>query len=156
MKKNIVYLLLALFLLGCSPNNSAAQPQDGAQQEEPFPSVIATPLPDTGTVVGKIVSSDSAGAFAGISLYFGTVLPLTPGPGHLVNMDLANSPKATIRSDGRFLAENIPAGKYVLVLWTPHLSRYVPDPANAESELVVDVAAGQIIDLGTLLASALQ
>jgi len=67
-------------------------------------------------------------------------------------MDLVNSPKAYIRDDGRFMAENITPGAYVLILWTPHESRYVPDPNNSEQEFIVEVVGGQIVDIGTLPA----
>ena len=68
-------------------------------------------------------------------------------------MDLANSPKAKIHDDGSFMAENITPGAYVLILWTPHESRYVPDPDNPERDFIVEVIAGKIVNVGTLQAS---
>jgi hypothetical protein len=70
-------------------------------------------------------------------------------------MDIANSPKAIISNDGRFLAVNIPPGEYVLVLWTPVEARFVPDPTNTANELIVTVISNQIIDIGTVQAPPL-
>ncbi|GAB4500579.1 MAG: hypothetical protein Fur0035_01190 [Anaerolineales bacterium] len=100
--------------------------------------------------------SDTPGtSLAGMVLYLGTVLPLTPGPDHLVNLDLTNSPKTVITEDGRFVAEHIPPGQYVLVLWTPHDSRYVTDPINREQDFVITVVGGKVVDVGQLPAPSL-
>jgi hypothetical protein len=160
MKVLIACLLLIPFgLIGCSSisisSTSEGIPGDQRIQVSTTPSTISTPFSSMGTVVGKLVSSPPGGSLAGISLYFGTILPLTPGPDHLVNMDIVNSPKALIDNNGHFLAENIPPGEYVLILWTPHVSRYIPDPDNTKSELIVKVVAGHIVDIGTVPAPSL-
>jgi hypothetical protein len=158
MKLFIACFVLAISLIGCttakSPSGSGAVPgkQANSFQDTPFPSVIPTPIGSKGTVVGTLVSNTPGQSLAGVMLYFGTLLPLTPGPDHLINMDLANSPKTTLRDDGRFIVENIPPGEYVLILWTPHESRFVPDPKNPEREFIVAVVSGQIKDIGTLPA----
>jgi len=90
-----------------------------------------------------------------LTLYFGTILPLTPGPDHLVNVDTVSSPRTVIFPDGRFIAENIPPGEYVLIIWTPHESRYIPDPNNPDLEFTVKAEDGKIVDIGTLEAPAL-
>lgn len=161
MKALVACFVLAIGLIGCSPMSSPSEgggepsEQGIPIQGSPLPSIIPTPIASMGTVVGTLVSSIPGSSLAGIALYFGTLLPLTPGPDHLINMDLVNSPKTLIREDGRFIAENIPPGEYVLILWTPHESRYIPDPANAESEFIVEVVGGQIVDIGTLPAPSL-
>lgn len=159
MKALIACFVFAIGLIGCSPMSSPSE-REGEPSEQgipiqgsPLPSTISTPIASMGTVVGTLVSSSPGRSLAGIALYFGTLLPLTPGPDHLINMDVVNSPKTIIREDGRFIAENITPGEYVLILWTPHESRYIPDPANAESEFIVEVVGGQIVDIGTLQAS---
>jgi hypothetical protein len=155
MKTFIVCLIFAIGLISCSPiSSSSAYPNDPAYpnpgQGSPFPGVIPTPIASKGTVIGTLVSNTTGKSIAGLMLYFGTLLPLTPGPEHLVSMDIVNSPKTTISDDGSFVAENIAPGKYVLILWTPHESSYVPDSNNAKKDLIVEVAGGQIVDLGTL------
>ena len=161
MKALVACFVLAIGLIGCSPRSSSSErrvepsEQGIPIQGSPFPSIIPTPIASMGTVVGTLVSNTPGSSLAGIALYFGTLLPLTPGPDHLINMDLVNSPKTYIRDDGRFIAENIPPGEYVLILWMPHESRYIPDPANTEREFIVEVVGGEIVDIGTLPAPSL-
>jgi hypothetical protein len=158
MKTLITCLIFAVGLIGCTPMrpSSSAYPNNQAypntSQVLPFPNPIPTPVDSKGTVIGTLISSTPGKSFVGLMLYFGVSLPLTPGPEHLVTMDFVNSPKTTIRENGSFMAENIAPGKYILILWTPHSSRYVPDPTNAEKDLIVEVISGQIVDLGTLQA----
>ncbi len=156
MKVYITLMVLTVVLIGCSPKNSSTV-KSGTPGEQgipiqvtPFPSIIPTPIASKGTVVGKLERTTPGQSLTGLALYFGTILPLTPGPDHLINLDLANSPKAIISDDGRFIAENITPGEYVLVLWTPHDSRYVPDPKNSEQDFIVKVVSDQIVDVGTL------
>ena len=155
MKALITCLIFAIGLLGCSPMSSSdtggnPNNQEYPSQGSPFPSIISTPIASKGTVIGTLVSAIPEKSIAGLALYFGTVLPLTPGPDHLVTMNPVDSSKAIIRDDGSFVAENIIPGEYVLILWTPHDSRYVPDPNNPEQDFIVEVVAGQIINIGTL------
>jgi hypothetical protein len=155
MRKIIPFIVLLFSLLGCTPQKSdTSTTLDITYQGTPFPSIIPTPIESKGTVFGKIVSS-SGKSLAGLVLYFGTILPLTPGPDHLVNVDPAASPKAIIGTDGRFIVEDISPGEYVLIIWTPHESRYIPDPDHPEQELIITVTSGQITDAGTLEAPAL-
>jgi len=158
MKALVACFVFAIGLIGCSPVSSSPErggypgEQEIPTQGSPFPRIIPTPVASKGTVIGRLVSATPGKSLTGIALYFGTLLPLTPGPDHLITMDLVNSPKAYIRDDGRFMAENITPGAYVLILWTPHESRYVPDPNNSEQEFIVEVVGGQIVDIGTLPA----
>lgn len=159
MKVLIFCFVFTIGLIGCSPKSLSseigAEPtrQDNPIQSSPFPSIIPTPIASKGTVVGTLVSTIPGKSLTGLSLYFGTLLPLTPGPDHLISMDLVNSPNTFIRDDGRFIAENIPPGEYVLILWTPHESRYIFDPNKSDEELIVEVVGGQIVDLGKISAS---
>ena len=160
MKAFIVCFVFTLGLIGCGPISSSSGKAGGATEQataiqgSPFPSIIPTPMASKGTVIGRLVSA-TPGSLTGIAFYFGALLPLTPGPGHLVTMDLANSPKVYIRDDGRFMAENITPGEYVLILWTPHQSRYVTDPKNPDQDFIVEIVAGQVVDVGTLQAPSL-
>lgn len=156
MKALIICFVFAIGLIGCSPTSSSSgtegYPNDQGipNQSSPFPSIISTPIASKGTVTGTLVSAIPEKSIAGLVLYFGTILPLTPGPDHLVTMDVVNSPMTYIQDNGSFLAENITPGEYVLILWTPHESRYVPDPNNSEKDFIVKVVGGQIVDIGTL------
>jgi len=156
MKTLITCLIFAIGLIGCSPKSSSLDqggyPNDQGvpNQSSPFPNIIPTPIASKGTVIGTLISSIPEKSIAGLALYFGTLLPLTPGPDHLVTMDPVNSPMAYIRDDGSFMVENVTPGEYVLILWTPHESRYVPDPNSSEKDFIVKVVGGQIVNIGTL------
>lgn len=156
MKIRIVYIVMVMSLLitGCGPNSSSSSEQGLPGQAAPLAGDISTPGASVGTVTGRL-TGNTPGALTGLALYFGTILPLTPGPDYLINLDLVNSPKTSVREDGSFLMENITPGKYVLVLWTPHTSHYVPDPNNPEHELIVEVIGGKIVDLGALSVPSL-
>lgn len=160
MKELILCFVFTIGLLGCSPKNLSSEivteqtsTQDNLIQSTPLPSIVPTPIASKGTVVGTLISTISDKPLTGLTLYFGTLLPLTPGPDYLISMDLANSPKTIIREGGRFIAENISPGNYVLLIWTPHESRYILDPNKPDKELIVEVIAGQIVDLGEVYAS---
>jgi hypothetical protein len=156
MREIITSIVLAIVLVGCSPKNiEVSGTQVTSSQGTPLPSRIPTPIASKGTVIGKIVGS-SGQSLAGLVLYFGTILPLTPGPEHLVNIDTVNSPKTMLDADGRFILENLTPGEYVMVLWTPHESHFIPDPIKPEDEYLVKVVGGQIVDVGTLQAPSFQ
>ena len=158
MKARFACFVLVIVLIGCNPLSpfieSGAHPgeQGIPIQGSPSPSIIPTPIASKGTVIGKLVSANPGRSLVGIALYFGTLLPLTPGPDHLMSMDVANSPKTNISDDGSFMVKNITPGAYVLILWTPHDSSYVPDPTDSEKALVVEVVGGKVVNLGTLQA----
>lgn len=67
----------------------------------------------------------------------------------MINVDLANSPKDLVREDGQFAINNVEPGEYVLMLWAPHSSSFVPDAQNPDAQLTIRVWAGQIVDIGT-------
>lgn len=158
MKAFIACFMIMVGLIGCSSANPSSVGGDESNEQgipsqiSPYPSIFPTQIASMGTVVGKLVSDPPGSSLAGLALYLGSILPLTPGPDHLITLDLVNSPKTSILEDGRFVVENILPGEYVLIIWTPHDSRYVPDPNNPEQEFIVEVVGGQIVDIGTLLA----
>jgi hypothetical protein len=146
MKAPFACLLLTLILVACD-QNVPATPVLG---NTPFPTVLPTPQPSKGNVTGRIISATAGQSPAGISVYFGAMVPVNPGPDYLVSFDLQTAPKGYVYEDGRFTVLDVAAGKYVMVLWAPHDSRYIPDPANPAKELMVNVVSGQTLDLGDL------
>jgi hypothetical protein len=154
-------LFLAICVMGC---NSGRMPQPGnpypsnnpvsaPPSVSSFPSVIPTPLETKGTIIGQLKNNIPSTSLEGLSLYLGTLLPLSPGPDYLINLDLKNAPSTQIREDGKFIFSNVTPGQYALVLWTPRDSPFVQDPNNPEKELIVNVEPGKIIDIGTQTVS---
>jgi len=141
--------------MGCSTTRLV--PNNGTQiyQKTPFPKIIPTPMASKGTVIGDLENKTPGKSIGGIALYFGKLLLLTPGPDYMVTMNISQSQKTYIRDDGRFIAENIDPGEYVLILWTPVGVRYVPDPNDSKKSYIVKVVGGQIVNIGTLSAPPL-
>jgi hypothetical protein len=118
----------------------------------PVPTVITTipaPAADTAVVTGVVFSTNMNAPLSQIGIYLGEYMYLTPGPEYMVTMRQQSSPHTIADSNGRFLIADVPPGKYPLLLWTPFNSYVVPDETG-EKELVVEVVAGEVIDLGEL------
>lgn len=140
-------LLLAACASGPSPGTTVPTAANAPTRQ------VAAPPADKGVVVGRLVSTDPDKSLEGLDVFFATLVPLTPGPDHLVSMDLASTPRAKIAADGSFVAENLEPGQYALVLWAPVSTRFVPNPEHPEREYIVTVQAGKIIDVGTLMVT---
>lgn len=123
-----------------------------ATQSGPVPTVITTiPAPgeDTGIVTGVVFSTNVNAPLSSVGVYLGEYMYMTPGPDYMVTMREQGSPHTLADSNGRFVIDNVPPGKYPLLLWTPFNSKVVPDEKH-EKELVVTVEAGKVTDLGEI------
>jgi hypothetical protein len=154
-------LFLAISVIGC---NSGSMPQTGNPYpinpypiDKPvstppsilsFPSVIPTPFETKGTIVGQLKGKIPGTSPEGLVLYLGTLLPLTPGPDYLINLDTKNAPSTQLHADGKFIFSNIAPGQYVLILWTPRDSLFVADPNDPVRELIVSIEPGKITNIG--------
>jgi hypothetical protein len=162
MKTIFALLLLSVVVALAGCRSQIAQPASEPTVQQPpvtsvptpssAPVAIPTPVPGFGTVVGHVSSASPGRSLAGIVVYLGTLLPLSPGPGYLVSVSPDRSPVADVGPDGLFLFRNVPPDKYVIVLWTPHESRMIPDPVDPQRDLIINVMADKITDLGTLTA----
>lgn len=112
--------------------------------------VLPTPGKDTGVVTGYLISKDTADPLSNMGVYLGEYIYLTPGPDYLVTLRQEGSPHSATDGSGRFVITEVPPGDYPIIAWTPFSSYVVPDE-KGESELVVSVQAGQIIDVGELI-----
>lgn len=97
-------------------------------------------------VIGQI-KLDSTGGLQG-DLYLGSLLPLIPGPGFLINLDPQRAPVAKVYDDRKFIFFDVVPGQYAIVLWTPQDSRFVLESENSGNELVVNVEAEKTLDIG--------
>ena len=160
IKLLIPSLFLAISVIGCSsgsmpPGNPYPddRPRSAPSSISSFPSVVPTPLETKGTIIGQLKGRIPGTSPEGLVLYLGTLLPLTPGPDYLINLDPKNAPSTQLHADGRFIISNVAPGQYALILWTPRDSPFVPDPNNPEKELIVNIEPGKIIDIGTQTVS---
>lgn len=165
MKVLFICIGIAIVLSGCESGSPGAgypgearlpYPDDAGlrvQKTPSLPSIVPTPLPTKGTIVGRLYNSATGKPVSGIWLYFANLLPLTPGPEFFIALDPVNSPHVPIPEDGRFIMANIAPGRYALVLWTPQRASYVLDPNDPEKMLTVDISADRVMYLGELTAT---
>jgi hypothetical protein len=111
----------------------------------------ATPFTeDTGAVTGFLLRGDPPEAVRPGLLYLGQVVTDSEGNAIMTSVDKQVAPKTAAGPSGQFTFTNVPPGQYALVLDLISSSIVLRDPSSAE-DLLIDVVAGQIIDLGRLV-----
>jgi hypothetical protein len=148
MNKRLILPLLLLFVFtGCRQGMPVIDAQGtyvpGGQGTIPAPGL------DTGVVVGRLFSSKMDAPLSDMGIYLGEYTYLTPGPEHLISVRQEGSPHTNTDANGYFAIVDIPPGSYPLLAWTPFTSYVVPDESGLQ-ELVVEVIAGQVTDLGEI------
>lgn len=106
-----------------------------------------------GGVTGRFILQSTGQPTGGFAIYLGEQLPLEPGPAYAVTVQQNSSPKAVTDADGRFAFADVKPGTYALVLWTPFNSVVVPDPNDPAKELQVVITAGQVTQIGDVVAN---
>jgi hypothetical protein len=173
LKRYFLFLLIIMLAAGCAPAATAvstpnqpatspveqptAGPTSPAGVAEADPSnaapattlTVPTPGPDAGVIVGTVFSTKMNGPLPNMGVYLGEYMYMTPGPDYLVTIRQESSQHTFTDSEGRFVFDNVPPGKYPILLWTPFSSHVIPDEKR-EKELVVEVTAGKVIDLDQL------
>jgi hypothetical protein len=115
-----------------------------------FPRAVAATQADKGVITGQLINRATGKPIAKALLHAAYLLPLNPGPGYLINVDPKSAPQTTTDEQGYFAIENIPPNRYALLIWTPDRAHFVSEEANANKELVVEVAAGKVNDIGAV------
>lgn len=158
MKRNdlIFVVLVVLILSGCNGGSITGDDQP-TQPVTPIPmNVEGTPiLPPTvlppktgkGVIAGRLVHSVSGIGLPEQLIYLGDYLPLTPGPGEMVAMQVESSVSTITDANGYFAFEDVEPGDYPLIVWTPFNSKVVADDMG-EAALNVEVLAGEVTYLG--------
>jgi hypothetical protein len=173
LKRFFLFLLIIILLAGCAPAATTVStptqqasspverptagptsPTEPAEVSEVEPATTApattltvpTPSPDAGVIVGTIFSTKMNGPLPNMGVYLGEYMYMTPGPDYLVTIRQESSLHTFTDSQGRFVFENVPPGKYPILLWTPFSSHVIPDEKH-EKELVVEITAGKVTDL---------
>jgi hypothetical protein len=127
------------------------EPQNNVAISTATPIVVPTAGKDTGVVTGILINTETGEPMAFQSVYLGIRVYLTPGPGYTYALQEASSPHALTAEDGEFAIGDVPPGDYILMIFTPFGASVVMQP-NTDRELDVKVAAGQVVDVGTLEA----
>lgn len=153
--KLITFAILISLCTGCNgPQVVPTQaetlvPQESTPQsgEQPRPrSTVPAPGEDTGVIVGQLVHEVSGIGISRQLIYLGEYLPLTPGPGEMIAMQVESSQSTQTDDQGYFVFEAVDPGEYPLIVWNPFSSKVVPDQTG-ETALNAVVQAGEVTDL---------
>lgn len=83
-------------------------------------------------------------------IYLGVLSAMSPGDSHVVTLLPSSAPHTEVDEQGYFAFAEVEPEAYALVFWTPMSSFVVTDP-ETKQDIVVDVQAGEINDLGELV-----
>lgn len=156
---------------------TAAQPESPLAPESPLP----TPAPasdagaetvaqipagepvnpqtsaTTGAVTGRIFINNEKGfrAVTGILVGLAEVIKGEDGLEKAAGYDPATAPRGELRADGAFVLDNVPPGRYGIILDAVTTSLLAKEAANPDNSLVITVEAGQVTDLGDLVYASI-
>jgi hypothetical protein len=115
--------------------------------------IVPTAELTTGVVTGKIVTKNGGEKpYIAPGLYLGKAIyanQLETNP--IISLDEQNDPKAIQDSNGDFVFQKVPAGKYGVIIWSPISTTIIEEPKNKGAFLIVIVQPGNSINLGTLV-----
>lgn len=162
MKKLLLIFVLMAPLVagGCRPpstvlgqkTNTVSGANTNVPQLSPAnPPTLPAAKPGLGVVVGRLVQEASGAAIASQLIYLGDYIPVTPGPGELITMQVQSSPSTTTDGQGYFAFNDVAPGDYPLIVWTPFSSKVVANEAG-DKALNIVVIADQVTRLGEVKA----
>jgi hypothetical protein len=100
-------------------------------------------------VLGVLVKPGTDEPMSDQIVYLGGIVYSDKQKMPFVSLDQSASPRTATDDVGRFVFEDVPPGKYGLIVWTPVSSDLVSDPRTGET-LILDVRAGDTIDVGAV------
>ncbi len=142
---------LLMTLAGCSPETPnpavSRSPLAGSTATAATPTLLPrnhTPLPNRGVVWG-ILSREGQPA-ADQTMYLALMIS-EGGEIGVAALDPVRDPRAETDASGYFVFLNVPPGRYALGIMSPAGPVLI---RRADDEIIVEVKAGQIADLGTV------
>jgi hypothetical protein len=147
MKKNMLtffsILVIVLLSVSCSPTSGTA-----TSSKTLTPLTVLTPSSDSAIIGGVLLEKSTGKPPVEGTLYLAEIAIMTNGK-PVAQIDRKNDPYAFTAPNGEFVFQDVKPGKYGLVYYTPELNFLLDDPKGSGS-LIIDVAAGQVIDVGTI------
>lgn len=111
----------------------------------------------TGAATGRIFIHNDQGfrPVTNVIVALAAVITGEDGVERAAGYDAANAPRNNIRDDGAFVIENVPPGRYGVILDAVITSILIKEAENPENSLVITVEAGKVTDLGDLVYASL-
>lgn len=147
-----------------------AQPESPLKADSPLPtptdaieaSVAAIPVgepinPQTsasaGAVTGRIFINNEKGfrAVSGLLVGLAEVIKGDDGVEKAAGYDPSTAPRGELRTDGAFVVDNVPPGRYGVILDAVTTSILLKEMENPDNSLVITVEADKVTDLGNLV-----
>jgi len=160
----LIWFLLALTLLttGCASREPTASPSPSPLDSPlsspsravsplatptsvPAPETIPSPQAGLGAVTGRLVGP--------LLLYLTPLLYSTDGTSTMAKLDKNSAPMSLPDETGRFVFPDVEPGEYALAYSTVTSEFLLRAPASDE-DLVITVAADQVVDVGELHVEA--
>jgi len=145
-----------VWLVACqTQTRMVSQPTETERGQSPHNEttlIVPTPTNDAGVVVGQLLTPGAGGRPYIATLYLATfVYPQGNADAlPLISFSEETSLQGVQDPDtGRFYFENVPPGKYAIIIWTPVVSMPLRD-AESNTEITFEVEAGEITDLGVI------
>jgi hypothetical protein len=137
-----------------SPLPTPAAP--GAQSPLPTPPMELpedyTPAPGCGAVSGVLLRGDPPQPVNRGILYLGQVVTQEDGAPVMASLNKQLAPASGIGPGGEFVFIDVPEGRYALVLDVIASTIVLRNPSDG-GDLLVNVEAGEVVDLGKLVYS---
>lgn len=149
-KPDRLFRLFLLFILSFSLaacNVQSASPTVIPAQVVPTYTIV----PNTGTVKGVILI-DQKGKYIPLKnadLYLAKILMSPNGIAGVAALDASSDPRTSTDDQGAFLFQNIPPGKYGIVLYLV-VQTYLLDQTDKHASMIITVDASKTTHLGTL------
>ncbi|MEZ4735765.1 MAG: hypothetical protein R3E79_52410 [Caldilineaceae bacterium] len=111
----------------------------------------------TGAATGRIFINNAQGfrPVTNVIVALAAVITGDDGIERAAGYDAANAPRTDIREDGTFVIDNVPPGRYGVILDAVTTSILLKEAENLDNSLVITIEEGEITDLGNLVYGAL-
>ncbi|MCE7984238.1 MAG: hypothetical protein DYG89_23940 [Caldilinea sp. CFX5] len=152
---------------------TAAQPESPLNADSPLPTpapvsdagaaaIAAIPAGDpvnpqtsttTGAVTGRIFLNNDKGfrAISGLLVGLAEVIKGDDGVEKAAGYDPSTAPRGELRADGAFVIDNVPPGRYGVILDAVTTSILLKEMENPDNSLVITVEANKVTDLGNMV-----
>lgn len=109
------------------------------------------PADGTGALVGVLLlwSDGELQPVADVKLALGEILRDDNGEERMVGYDASTAPTTITGPDGRFIFQDVPPGRYGLILDIVMSSFLLFDESSGEA-MLIDIPADEVVDLGNL------